>query len=250
MIKNNIEEYYQKGFTILKNAIPKEYLDIARKEVILLDLWRWDNNIQGDKDFGNGIWWKGFDMATKFSPKLMEMYKSSFMYELATAFHKSKDVYFYNDEIVTKYPQERNHFFMHTDREFGPVLEDTTDGDCHLINFYWMLDYVGPDSGVICLQDINEKRTFEECRDIGDNETPPGEKWEEAYCNAGDILVFNGDTLHYSKTNRTNNVRRAWATQYTDRPIGHLPYNNKKHPNEKYVGFYSDKFKDPNFKII
>ena len=250
MIEENIKEFYQKGYTILSSIIPKEYLDIARKEVILLDLWRWDNNIEGDKDFGNGIWWKGFDMATKFSPKLMELYKSSFMYELATSFHKTQDIYFFNDEIVTKYPNERNKFFLHTDNEFGPIPEEAQNGDYRMINFYWMLDDVGPDSGVICLQDINEPREIEECKYLDDWETPPGNKWEEAYCKAGDLLVFNGNTLHYSKTNNTDKVRRAWATQYTTKPIGNLPYLNEKHPNDKYVGFYSDKFNNPNLKLL
>ena len=245
-LEEKIDEFYEKGYCTLENIIPEDYLKIAREEVILLDLWRWDNNIEGTKDFGNGIWWKGFDMATKFSPKLESLYKSKFMWELATSFHDSEDIYFYNDEIVTKYPKEGCSFFLHTDNEFSPDPISAEQGEYRMINFYWIMDDVHEHGGEINFQHIDAERPTEENYYLSSkDEIPPGDNWEWLYPKAGDIVVFDGNCFHYSIANSTERVRRHWANQYTSKPVGHRPYNNVKHPNPNYKYFYSDKFEKP-----
>lgn len=93
-LDKNIEEYYTKGFTHIKNVIPSSDCEIVGNEVVRMDaLWRHENNISNgdEKDFGNGIWWKGFDMATHLSSILKEYYQSHMMYNLSKEFFKSDE---------------------------------------------------------------------------------------------------------------------------------------------------------------
>jgi len=240
MEDKNIDEYYSKGFTHVKNVIPKSDLEIVREEVFLDGTYRTENNVSNgdEKDFGNGVWWKGFDMATHVSPILKEYYESHMMYDLSKKFFKSDEFYFFNDEIVIKYANEPNKFMLHTDAEYGPQ----PNLDFHHINFYWILDDFTDKNGAIRFQDIREERVTEENLWLDHGDEPPGGGWEWLYPKKGDVVVFSGKTLHYSVPNLTNGHRRAWSCQYTSIPIGNLPYDNKKHNCDTWKWFYSDRF--------
>jgi hypothetical protein len=236
ILDKNIEEYYTKGFTHIKNVIPSSDYEIIGNEVVRMDaLWRHENNISNgdEKDFGNGIWWKGFDMATHLSP-------------ISKEFFKSDEFYFFNDEIVIKYKQEPNKFMLHTDTEYGPQ----PNLDFHHINFYWILDDFTDKNGAIRFQDIREERVTEENLWLDYEDTPPGKGWEWLYPKKGDMVVFNGRTLHYSVPNLTDGDRRAWSTQYTSIPIGNLPYENSKHKCDTWKWFFSDRFINPTKRFI
>lgn len=240
-LQKNIKEYYTKGFTCIKDVISNDDLDIVGNEVVYIDAdWKRNNNINlGDsKDFGNGVWWKGFDMATHISDVLKKYYESPMMYNLAKVFLKTDEFYFFNDEIVVKYENEPSKFMLHTDTEYGPQPYL----DFHHINFYWILDDFTENNGSIRFQDIREKRTTEENLWLDYGDEPPGNGWEWMYPKKGDMLVFNGKTLHYSVPNNSNTLRRAWSNQYTTIPIGHLPYENKKHKCDSWKWFYSNRF--------
>ena len=241
-IEKNIDEYYTKGFTHLKNIISENDCKLIGDELLRLDGdWKRQNNIKdGDlKSFGNGVWWKGFDMATHVSDVLKKYYESKMMYDLSKRFFKSDEFYFFNDEIVIKYQNEPSKFMLHTDTEYGPV----PDLNFHHINFYWIIDDFTNDNGAIRFQDIREPRVTEENIWLDYEDTPPGNGWEWLYPSRGDMIVFNGKTLHYSVPNNSNKLRRAWSNQYTSKPIGNLPYQNKKHECKTWKWFYSERFK-------
>ena len=243
-LKENIEEYYDKGFTIVKDIIPPDWVEIVGAELLRLETWKNDQGIKDNdpKDFGTGHWWKGFDMATHISPLLKKYYHSELLYNLATSFLKTEEIYFYNDEIVTKYPKEPCKFMLHTDNEYGPDPVMAVNGDYRLVNFYWILDDHTPLNGPIRFQDIKEPRPTEENIWLDHGQNPPGKGWEWTYPKRGDMVVFDGNCLHYSVSNISDDIRRAWANQYTTIPVGNIPFNNKKHNIETWKGFYSDRF--------
>lgn len=240
----NVIEFYDKGFTIVENIIPENWLDEIGEEILRLERWRLESNIKdGDpKDFGNGYWWKGFDMATHVSPILKKYYESEFTYNLASAFLKTDKLYFFNDEIVTKFPFEQCKFMMHTDCEYGPIPEAAEKGEYRMVVLYWMLDDHTPDNGPIRFQNIKQPKPTEENIWLDHGDEPPGEGWEWTLPKRGDMVVFDGNTLHYSVSNNSGKLRRAWANHFTTMPIGHLPYQNKKHPLESWKWFYSHRF--------
>ena len=223
-MKVNLEEYKRTGYTIIKDAIPIDDLKIAQYEATKLK--RWFNIFKKDgqlKDFGTGQYWKGLEMAGVLSKPLMKLYKQKRQYDIAIQFLETPDIYFFNDEVVVKNPYESFDFLIHTDNEFGPDPEAAERGDYKTVNMCWMLD------------DIREKNGPMSFLNKETNE------WETPYPNAGDIVAFDGNTVHSSSHNETGKIRRCWATVYSTIPMGTY-FNNKKWPLPHFKGFYNDKF--------
>jgi len=119
-----------------------------------------------------------------------------------------KDPYLFNDQIVVKEPFENFQFEPHYDNQFGP-----SPGDESLItmNFMLVLDDFTPQNGGISVLD---------------------EDWVTLYPKTGDILMIEGNTMHASSRNNSEEPRRAYLCVYSNRPIG----------EGFQEGFYSDKF--------
>ena len=119
--------------------------------------------------------------------------------------------YFFNDQIVVKQPHESFLFEEHRDNQYGPYPNDKT---LVTINCMLILDDYTDENGAIKV----------------DGKT--------LYPKTGDILLIEGNTLHSSNNNNTDNPRRAYICVYSDRPIG----------KDFQKGFYYHKF-DDNSKI-
>ena len=202
-------------YQLLKNKIPAEIVKYLQsytlevKERIL--------PLEGqEKPNGSGIYWRGLDMASQ-SPvssdiendKLYSVFASRFMYDVITEF--IPEPYFFNDQIVVKQPHESFLFEEHRDNQYGPYPNDKT---LVTINCMLILDDYTDENGAINV----------------DGKT--------LYPKTGDILLIEGNTLHSSNNNNTDNPRRAYICVYSDRPIG----------KDFQKGFYYHKF-DDNSKI-
>jgi len=220
--KRHLKEYKNHGFTIVENYITPEELKIAQWETLKLKRWYLIHKMDGKpRDVGTGRYWRGLERAGDMSPKLMELYTSKKQYDTATKFLETDEIYFFNDEIVAKYPNEEFEFMIHTDNEWGPDPEAAARGDYKLVNINWILDDITSNNGPISFR--TKKKFF-----------APRPK-------AGDAVIFDGNTVHWSTKNNSKKVRRCWATQYTTKSIGHF-FNNDKHPLPQFKGFYTERF--------
>ena len=173
----------QKPYEILRGVIPTDSLEKARKATLELKEWLIENNLVGKKsNLGTGTYWKGIETASRISPVLHKLYTSDFMKNLVSNY--MSEAYYYNDQVVVKMPKEPFAFGKHYDNQFAPK-------GLHQINFMWILDDITPESGGFKIEDV-----------------PVDLK-------AGDILVLDGNTVHSSGINFTNEPRRAWACVYT-----------------------------------
>ena len=184
-------------YQLIKNKIPTnivKYLQsytLEVKERILPLLGQVKPN-------GSGIYWKGLDMASQ-SPvssdiendKLYSVFASRFMYDVITEF--IPEPYFFNDQIVVKLPHESFLFEEHRDNQYGPYPNDKT-----LVTINCMLvldDHTDENGGIMA-------------------------DGKGLYPKTGDILLIEGNTLHSSNNNNTDNPRRVYLCVYSDRPIG------------------------------
>jgi len=210
--ERHLEEYKNHGFTIVENYITPEELKIAQWETLKLKRWLNIYNMEGKpRDIGTGRYWKGIECAATMSPKLMQLYTSKKQYETATLFLETDEIYLFNDEVVVKYPNDGWEFMNHTDNEWGPDPEAAKRREYRSVNICWMLDDITSNNGGM---------TFRSKKKI----TIP-------YTKAGDVIVFDGNTEHWSSVNKSKKIRRCWATVYTTKNIGDF---------EK--GFYTERF--------
>ena len=220
----DLNELERTGFTIVENFLTSDELRIAKHEA--LKLKRWFNIYKKDgqlKDFGTGQYWKGIEMAGVLSKPLMELYTSEKQYRLATEILGTDEIYLFNDEVVVKNPHEPFDFLIHTDNEFGPDPDAALRGDYRSVNICWMLDNITEQNGPISF--LNKET----------------DEWETPYPKEGDVVVFDGNTVHSSSYNVSDSVRRCWATVYTTKNIGYF-FNNIKWPLEHFKGFYTERF--------
>ena len=187
-------------YKVIENVIPKEIVSFLQEYTLELKT-RLETNLTKDKDIGSGTYWKGIDMASSFplatdkeNSKLYNIYTSDFMYNIITDFISSP--YLFNDQIVVKMPGEDFQFEPHFDNQFGPSPEDK---ELITINCMLILDDFTDENGAIRVLD---------------------EEWKTLYPRKGDILMIEGNTMHASSNNKSNQPRRAYLCVYSNKPIG------------------------------
>ncbi len=173
----------QNSYEILKNVIPADSLEKARKATLELKTWLIDNAMLGmASNLGTGTYWRGIETASRISPTLHKLYTSNFMKGIVSEY--MSEAYYYNDQVVVKMPGEPFEFEEHYDNQYAP-------DSIHQINFMWVLDDITPESGGFKVEG------------------------KEVVLNVGDILVLDGNTLHSSGRNFSTEPRRVWACTYT-----------------------------------
>jgi hypothetical protein len=182
----------QKPYEILRDVIPTDSLEKARKATLELKQWLLDNNLLGTKSsLGTGTYWRGIETASRISPALHELYTSDFMKSIVSEY--MSEAYYYNDQVVVKMPEEPFTFANHYDNQYAPP-------GLHQINFMWILDDITPESGGFKVEGTSVD------------------------LKAGDILVLDGNTVHCSGRNFTDKPRRAWACVYTTTDPDYLKF--------------------------
>ncbi len=146
------------------------------------------------KTTGSLKYWRGLDMASKDN-NLHKYYRSY----LNNTIHSERytkiaseylnPLYLFNDQLVTKLPNENFSFDIHYDNQFDI-------GD----------DYNGI-TLMLVLDDFTDLNGTIQCYE---------NKWVTLYPKRGDIVVLNGTTKHRSSINRSKDSRSTYILHYTD----------------------------------
>lgn len=225
-----MEKFNNKGYVLYENFIPHETLKRAReltlsikKEIIEKDL------LGTKKNYGVNFYWRGIDMASIKSDELYKMYTSDFMFNVVKDLLETDEIYLFNDQITTKLPNEDFVFQKHTDNELGPNNQMALRNEFRTITCCWVLDDFNENNGPINVFD-NENKT-----------------WVRPLPKAGDMLVWDGNTPHYSDKNTTDLPRSAWVLVYSNRDLTKIPSDK----GTDYSKFYNKRFviTNPNEKI-
>lgn len=208
-----LSEFKEKGFIHLKNVINPSELEITRKLAIELKIKYLMCEGQ-PRENGSGYFWKGLEMASTLNNRLYTRYTSDTMIELAKKYLEVEEPYLFNDQVVVKLPNEFFVFAPHFDNQYGINPEAALRGDFKTINFCQILTDSPIESGPLS------------CLNIKTNE------WEIIPAKAGDIIAIEGNTIHSSTLNTSNNIRAIYACVYSTHPIGNFQ-----------KGFYNIKIK-------
>jgi len=189
------------NYKVEKNIIPSwaiSYLQQYTEEAIR----KTKPYLGQTKENGTGFYWGGIDMASSLpiandqeNAKLFSIYTSTFMYDLITKYIIKP--YLFNDQIVVKNKDINMPFEPHYDNQHGPFPDDKS---LLTINCMLVLDDFTDENGTI------------EVLDNG--------KWIKLYPKTGDIVLIEGNCLHRSSPNTTDQPRRAYLCVYSNKPIG------------------------------
>ena len=206
----SFEDYNRDGWTIIKNVLGRE--DLEYLKVFTLEV---KNRVLANPDFeklnkpnGSGSWWRGLDMASK-SPlntpeeneRLFGFYTSKLMFDIASEYLGTDEVYLLNDQVVVKMPNEEFIFKPHRD---GVLFENGQDVSTEYQSVNVLL----------ALDDYTDENGGLEVQSNGSTEL------ERVYPKEGDAILLDSNTLHASGKNESDNPRRAYSCTYATAPVG------------------------------
>jgi hypothetical protein len=204
----DVEKFKEDGYIVIDNVVPIDLIDECKDECLSI---RNSNEAQI------------ISVASFLSPKLFTYYTSDFMYDIATKLLETDNIYLFNDQIVIKLPDENFEFEKHTDNAYGPHNELALKGLFKTITCAWILDDFTIDNGPVSI--LNKK--------TNDWDTPLPKK--------GDMVIWDGNTLHQSSINKSNKERAVWLCVYSTHDLSSFkPLNSNFFKNKN---FYSEKFK-------
>ena len=210
-IEDKVDKFNKEGFIHLKNVIPKDILSETRNRAITLNKFYRDL-IGQDRHNGSGKFWGGLELASTLDPNLWKFYTADFMYEIASKFLNTSKPYLFNDQVVVKLPNDELKFEPHYDNQFGPDPDGALQNEFKTINCSWILTNMPEDTGPLWCQNALGHFSLIEAK-------------------AGDIVIIDGNTIHYSGKNVSNSIRALYACVYSNKPIGNFQ-----------KGFYNEEF--------
>ena len=193
-MRKNLTWEHRKNIMNKNDIVQMREISLRAKDVVV-------SNSGKEKSLGSETYWKGLDMASEDSNMslsdrdYLKMVSTSEIYS-KMAFEFLDDVYLFNDQLVTKMPNEDFDFEPHQDGAFniGSEFDNLT--------IMIILDDFTKDNGTI------------ECYD---------EDWKTLYPKSGDVVILNGTTLHRSSKNKSKLPRSTYILHYTN---GY--YNSRK----------------------
>lgn len=204
-MKIDIKKFKENGFITLENTFDLATFELVKRISIQLKKEYANERLLGSaKPFGVPTYWKGVDMASKYSTKLYELYTSKVMTYIASILLETKTVYLFNDQVVVKQPKENFTFEKHFDNQYGPNPEMALDNKFKTITCCWVLDDFSKNNGPITFFHQN-----------GQVITPLPK--------AGSLLIWDGNLVHSSSRNNTNNARCVWLNIYSNVDIQKVP---------------------------
>lgn len=217
----DVKKFKSEGYIIIPNCIPNQDVDKCRDICLSIKNSVIDNNLLGTKKkFGNITYWKGIDVASILHSDLYLYYTSDFMYNIAKELLETNTIFLFNDQIVAKLPNEDFQFEEHTDNELGPSPELAKSGGFKTITCGWVLDDFTPENGPVSI--LNKQTN----------------QWDTPLPKKGDIIVWDGNTLHKSSINRSNKERVVWLCVYSTHNLTEL--DSPK--SDLFKNYYNTKF--------
>ena len=189
----DVEKFKKQGYVIIPNCISDDKIEDCKN--ICLSIRTSDNNQVNL-------------VASLSSADLFKYYTSDFMYDIATELLETDEIYLFNDQIVIKLPNEDLKFEKHTDNSWGPYNELALEGVFKTITCAWILDDFTIDNGPVS---ILNKQTNE---------------WDIPLPKKGDMVIWDGNTLHESSINQSNKERAVWLCVYSTHDLTSIkPFN-------------------------
>jgi 23S rRNA U2552 (ribose-2'-O)-methylase RlmE/FtsJ len=203
----DVTEFKKNGYILIPNCIPKN--DIENCKNLCLSIRNSEYN-------------KVISVASFLSPELFEYYTSDFMYDIATQLLETDELYLFNDQIVVKLPNEDFKFEKHTDNAYGPHNELALKGVFKTITCAWVLDDFTEENGPVSILNTNTNQ------------------WDVPLPKKGDMIIWDGNTLHESSINQSNKERAVWLCVYSTQDLTAIkPFNSEFFKNKN---FYCDRF--------
>ena len=203
----DVEKFKEQGYTIISNYISEEKIEDCKN--ICLSIRNYEKK-------------QVISLASFRSPKLFKYYTSDFMYDVATQLLETDIIYLFNDQIVVKLPNKSFKFEKHTDNAHGPHNDLALQNKFKTITCAWILDDFTYSNGPISI--LNK----------GTNE------WDTPLPKKGDMVIWDGNTLHESSINESNKERAVWLCVYSTHNLKLIkPFNFNFFKNKNW---YSDRF--------
>lgn len=203
-----IEQYQEEGYVMLGRVLSDAQLEGLRQEEARFREARGVNNERPGTHF--------FSKMAPYSPILREVITLGAHVEALPQLQGTPDVAFRHDQFVTKMPDrnsQKSEFPWHQDEGYEPVTPPLG------VTVWIALDDMTLENGCIWVIPGSHKqgRLEHEARGEDGYLTLPIEgDGVPAIMQAGEAIAFTGLTLHRSKYNRTEGIRRAFFVGYTD----------------------------------
>ena len=203
----DVEIFKKQGYIIISNCISLDKIDDCKN--ICLSIRNSDEK-------------QVISVASFLSPDLFKYYTSNFMYDIATQLLETNTIHLFNDQIVIKLPNENFKFEKHTDNAYGPNNNLALENKFKTITCAWILDDFTEENGPVS---ILNKETNE---------------WDIPLPKKGDMVIWDGNTLHESSINKSNKERAVWLCVYSTHDLTSIkPLESDFFKNKN---FYSSKF--------
>jgi ectoine hydroxylase-related dioxygenase (phytanoyl-CoA dioxygenase family) len=214
-------QYIDKGFFVLENAISQTELEEMRTECDFLI------KQQNDEMEKHGADTLGLSRknsryfvfnAYKHRPHLAKFLFSDLMKELCTATIGNTAYLFWEQFVVKGTDKKGAEFTWHQDSGY-------VDGEHkYYVNFWIPLDDVNQANGTVSILPYSVAGTKEKVEHKpvagGDRQGYFGDEQGELMdVKAGSIVVFSSVAFHRSGANSTDKMRRAWAIQFSPEVI-------------------------------
>jgi len=214
-----INDFNENGYVIYKSHVPQHLIEKVQNITIEARLNIVNNKLQGKrKDFGGLQHWDGLEMAGMYYEELFKLYTSDLMYDIAKELLDTDEIYLFNDQIVVKLPNDGFIFKPHSDNGLGPNPKLASEGFYKTITCCWVLDDFTENNGPIIL--LNKETQI----------------YETIYPKTGDIVVWDGETVHYSDENKSDKPRRVWLQIYSNKDVTKVP------SDKNFKRYYSQRF--------
>jgi ectoine hydroxylase-related dioxygenase (phytanoyl-CoA dioxygenase family) len=215
-------QYEEQGFFILERAIPEAELDVIRKECAELIA---EQDAEMDRLGSDTLNLSRRNsryfvfLAYKDRPQLGSFIFNDLMAEICRATIGDTAYLFWEQFVVKGTSQQGAAFGWHQDSGY-------VDGEHEpYVNAWVPLDDVSEENGTVYLLPYDKAGT----RDKIEHKPVPGsndrvgyfgdELGTPAICPAGSIVVFSSTCFHRSGANSTDQMRRAYALQYSPEPV-------------------------------
>lgn len=228
----DVEKFKEEGYIVIPKLMPNHM--IAKCKNICLSIKQSLVDINNVKKFDSQV----IQVASFISPELFSYYTSEFMYDIATTLLETDIIYLFNDQIVVKLPNEKSEFQPHTDNQYGPNNDLALQNKFKTITCAWILDDFTNENGPVSI--LNKKTN----------------EWDTPLPKKGDIVVWDGNTLHKSSFNLSDTERVVWLCVYSTqdltsiKPILSDSFNSKsfycerfeKNKMVSYISTYKNKY--------
>lgn len=199
------DQFNRIGYVHFEQVIPLADMQTVRDIGLAMKSEILDGNLlEKPKDFGAPVYSRSIDMSSKLNDKLTGLCASPWLIKIAKTILNKESIYLFNDQIVIKMPMEDFLFPAHADNWFGPDPQAAETGKFRTITCCWVLDDMTEFNGPIS---------------IIDSET---NEWVTPMAKAGDLLIWDGNTMHKSNINTSENPRCVWLQIFATHDISHM----------------------------